>query len=98
MCYSQGDGLNTSLSTLFYLESFHDRGGRGYDDSVPGVVIKTAPSGYRLHDPLHGREAFPEFTSFHQGVGKICPREGLFPCRPLPKRGQICDILDPANR
>ena len=28
-------------------ESFNDWGGRGYDDSVPGVVNETAPSGYR---------------------------------------------------
>ena len=28
-------------------ESFNDWGGRGYDDSVPGVVIETAPSGDR---------------------------------------------------
>ena len=25
-------------------ESFNDWGGRGYDDSVPGVVTKTSPS------------------------------------------------------
>ena len=30
------------------LESFNDRGGRGYDDSVPGGVTKTAPSRYRI--------------------------------------------------
>ena len=33
------------------LESFSDWGGRGYDDSVPEVVIKTAPSGDRTAWP-----------------------------------------------
>ena len=46
-------------------------------------------------DPLHGWQACPEFSSFHQGVGQISPREWLFSCRPLPKRGQICDIPAP---
>ena len=36
----QGRGIRT-------LESFNDWGGRGYDDSVPGVVHETAPSEYR---------------------------------------------------
>ena len=75
--------------------------------TIGGVGDRTTPSpvwsskqplpGIGLHDPLHGRQACPEFTPFHQGVGKICPREGLFSCRPLPKRGQICDIPDPPN-
>ena len=29
------------------IELFNDWGGRGYDDSVPGEVTKTAPSGDR---------------------------------------------------
>ena len=28
----------------------------------------------RLHDPLHGRQACPEFIAFDQGVGQICSR------------------------
>ena len=28
-------------------ELFNDWGGRGYDESVPGEIIKTAPSGDR---------------------------------------------------
>ena len=40
-----------------------------------------------LHDLLYGWQACPEFNSFHQGVGQICPREVLFSCRPLSKRG-----------
>ena len=49
--------------------------------------------GIGLHDPLHGRQACPELNSFHQGVGKIRPRWGLFSCRLLLKQGQTCDIL-----
>ena len=30
--------------------------------------------GMKLHDPLHGRQACPEFVAFDQGVGQICPR------------------------
>ncbi|CAM9523714.1 unnamed protein product, partial [Ascophyllum nodosum] len=44
---------------------------------------------------LHGRQTCAELNSFHQGVGQICRREGLFSCRPLPKRGQTCDIPSP---
>ena len=32
---------------------------------------------------------------FHQGVGQISAREGLFSCRLFPKRGQICYIPPP---
>ena len=37
----------------------------------------------------------PNSTDFTRGVGQIRPREGLFSCRPLPRRGQICDIPAP---
>ena len=37
----------TSSITMEIHELFNDWGGRGYDDSVPGEVIKTAPSGDR---------------------------------------------------
>ena len=49
----------------------------------------------RLHDPLYGRQACPKFIALDQGVGQICPRWGLFWCRSLPKRGQICYIPSP---
>ena len=70
----------------------------GGDTTIPspGKSLKQPLPGIGLHDPLHGRQACPEFNSFHQGVGQICPWEGLFSCRPLPKRGQICDIPAPA--
>ena len=82
------------------LESFNDWGGRRGDATIssPGWASKQPLPGIGLHDPLHDRQAYPEFTSFHQGVGQIFPRGGLFSCRPLPKRGQICDIPDPPNR
>ena len=73
--------------------------GGGHDNSVPGEITKTAPSVIKLHDPLHGRQACPEFNLFYYGVGQICPREGLLSCRPLPKWGQFCDIPPyPPNR
>ena len=74
--------------------------GGGGDSTIPSPrwSSKQPLPGIGLHDPLHDRQAYPEFASFHQGVGQICPREGLFSCRPLPKRGQICDIPDPPNR
>ena len=45
--------------------------------------------GIGLHDPLHCRQACPEFNSFHQGVGQISLPEGLFLYCPLSKRRQI---------
>ena len=36
----------------------------------------------------------PETTRFTSGL-VTCPREGFFSCRPLPKRGQICDFPSP---
>ena len=61
----------------------------------PGRSPKQPLPGIGLHDPLHGRQACPEFNSFHQGVGQIYPREGLFSCRLFPKRGQFCYIPAP---
>ena len=48
-------------------------GGWGYDDSVPGVVTKQPLPDVGQHDHLHGRQAFPEFNSFYQGLGQIYP-------------------------
>ena len=79
-------------------ECFNDWGGRGYDDSVPGRSPKQPLPGIGLHDPLHDRQACPKFNSFHQEIGQISPREGLVSCRPLPKRGQICDIPGAGTR
>ena len=74
--------------------------GGGGDTTIPspGRLSKQPLPGIGLHDPLHGREACPEFNSFNQGVGQISPREGRFSGRSLPKRGQICDIPAPPNR
>ena len=44
----------------------------------PGKSPKQPLTGIGLHDPLHGQQACPEFNSFHQGVGHISLREGLF--------------------
>ena len=71
--------------------------GGGGDTTIPspGRSPKQPLPGKGLHDPLNGRHACPKFNSFHRGVGQTSPREGVFSCRPLPKRGQICDIPAP---
>ena len=80
-----------------FKEGFNNWGGRGYDDSVPVEVTKQPLTALGLHDPLHGWQACPEFIAFNQEVGQICPRQGLFACRFLPKRGQICYISAPSS-
>ena len=74
-------------------ECFNDWGGGDTTIPSPGRPPKQPLPGIELHHPLHSRQDCPEFNSFHQEVGQISPREGLFSCRSLPKRGQICDIL-----
>ena len=53
--------------------------GGGGDAKIPspGRAPKQPLPGIGLHDPLHGRQACPEFNSFYQGVGQISPPEGL---------------------
>ena len=60
------DGVPMSCSTV----------GEGGDTTIPspGRSPKQPLPGIGLHDFLHGRQAFPESISFHQGVGQICPR------------------------
>ena len=55
-------------------EGLNGWGGRGYDDFVPEEVTKKTLPGIGLNDPLHGRQACPEFIAFDRGVGQICPR------------------------
>ena len=71
--------------------------GEGGDTTIssPRRSPKQPLPGIGLHDPLHGRQACPEFIVFDQGVGQICPRSGLFSCRFLPKQGQNCYIPAP---
>ena len=79
------------------LSSVPTNGGGG-DTTIPSpeMARKQPLPGIGLHDPLHNRQACPEFNLFHQGVGQISLPEGLFLCRPLPKPGQICGIaLEP---
>ena len=54
--------------------------------SSPGRSPKQPLPGMRLHDPLHGRQACPEFIAFDEGVSQTCPRLGLFLCHSLPNR------------
>ena len=84
-------------------QRLHKRGstiGEGGDTTIssPGRSPKRPFPGMGLHDPLHGRQACPKFIAFDQGVGQICPRSGLFSCRSLPKRGQICYTPPPPYR
>ena len=73
--------------------------GKGGDATIPSPrrSSKQPLPGIGLHDLLHGRQACSESNSFHQGVGHICPRQGLFSCRSLSKRGQICYIPSPSQ-
>ena len=64
----------------------------------PGKSPKQLLLGIGIHDPLHGRQACPDFNSLYQGVGQISPRGGLFSCRPLSKRGQNGDNPAPLKR
>ena len=45
--HSKADKLAMPMATDLYTigESFDDWESRGYEDSIPGVVTKTAPSG-----------------------------------------------------
>ena len=86
--FSTGDEIpGGSVSTI----------GGGGDTTIlsPRRSPKQPLPGIGLHDPLHCRQACPESKSFNEGVDQISPRQGLFLCRPLPKRGQICDIPPP---
>ena len=94
--------LTRLIHTLLYVmtlpaqsECFNDWGGRGYDDSVPGEVIKTTPSGIGLYHPLHGRQNCLEFSSFHQRGGSNKSPGGANFVPSLPRWGQICDIPPP---
>ena len=92
------DALTALLcETIRFDEQSRSTIGEGGDTTIPspGRSPKQPLPGIGLHDPLHGRQACPGLKSFYQGVGQICPRVGLFSCRPLQKRGQICYIPAP---
>ena len=46
--------------------------------SFPGRSPKQPLPGIELHDPLHGRQACPEFIAFDQGLVKYVPGRGSF--------------------
>ena len=50
--------------------------GEGGDATIssPGRSAKQSLPEIGLHDPLHSRQACPEFIAFDQGVGQICLR------------------------
>ena len=60
---------------FFYYKRGSTIGERGDTTiSSPGWSPKQPLPGIGLHDPLHGRQACPDFIAFDQGVGEICPR------------------------
>ena len=64
--------------------------GRGeHDDSVPGDVTRRSPSGDNSAWSTTWSTSLPRVQLNSPGGCQICPLEGLFSCRPLPKRGQI---------
>ena len=69
--------------------------GEGGDTTIPSSERspKQPLPGIGLHDPLHGRQACPEFNSFHQGVGQISPREGFF--RAVPSQNEDKFVTSP---
>ena len=80
--HAQNHTTNTTLTSVSTIG-----GGRDTTISSPGRSPKQPFPGIGLHDSLHGRQACPEFSSFHQEVGKTSPREGLFSCCSFPKTG-----------
>ena len=62
-------------------------GGGDTTISSPGMALKQPLPEIGLHDPLHGRLACPELNLFRHGINQTSPREGIFSCLPLPKRG-----------
>ena len=93
MITSATDCTSAIAFTKRVVQRFLGEGGEDSTIPSPRVSPKQPPLGKGLRYPLHGRQASPEITSFPQGVVQICPREGLFSCRPHPKQGQICDTL-----
>ena len=52
--------------------------GRDTTNSSPGRIPKQPLPGIGLNDPLHGRQACPEFIAFDQGLVKYVPGRGYF--------------------
>ena len=90
-----GTGMGAGTEARAVASVSTDGGGGDTTIPSPGRSPRQPLPGRGSHDPLHGRQVCPEFNSFHEGVGKISLREGLISCRPLPKRGKICDIPAP---
>ena len=95
--YNVGEKPTAILYTYINHHASVSTIGEGGDKTIPspGMAPKQPLPGIRLHDPLHGRQACPEFSSFHQGLVLLSPLEGLFSYRPLLKRGQIYYIPAP---
>ena len=85
--------LGLSRQTRDHRESCSTIGEDG-DTTIPspGRSPKQPLPEIGLHDPLHGRQACPEFNSFHKGSVKYVPGRGYFRAVP-PKPGT--DLLHP---
>ena len=68
------------------MELFNDWGGQGYDDSVPGEVTKTAPSGDRITGSPTWSASLPRINSTHstRELVRYVPGWGYF--RPVPSQ------------
>ena len=69
-------------------------GGGGTRILSPRRSPKQPLPGIGLNDPLHGRQACPEFNSFHQGVGQV-PGRGCF--RTIPSRNGYKFLTSPSQ-
>ena len=73
--------------------------GVGVDTKIPSPERSTKQPlpGIELHDPLHGRQACPEFNSFHQGVGQISPGRAYFRAVPSKNGGKVVTSPPPQS-
>ena len=72
----RSEGLSLQAMTCNHCRKSVSTIGEGGETTISssGRSPKQPLPGVRLHDPLHGRQACPEFIAFIQEVGKICPR------------------------
>ena len=79
-------------------ECFNDWGGRGYDDSVPGEVAKTTPSGDRTTSSHMVGKLAPNSTHFTRELVKYIPGRRCF-CAVSSQNGdKIVTSPPPLNR
>ena len=69
-------GFFQNIKSVQLEETRGSTNGEGGDTTIssPGRSPKHPLPEIGLHDPLHDRQACPEFIAFDQGVGQVCPR------------------------